>query len=149
MYSYVYTCMYIAVYIYIYVHVYIYYTYRYVCQHMYICAYIRFISQNYSVLSYEQRRRPACNLSGFKPPNFLGPRKFYLTDMIDLHISMCVYIFTYEYNHPEVDKTRAMYKMYYGSVKDHILSTPGWLCLCIYIYIYIYTHTHPKRVEGD
>ena len=43
----------------------------------------------------------------------------------------------YRYSHPEVDRLWVIEGMYYGSVKDHISSTPGWPCVyaCIYIFI--------------
>ena len=41
---------------------------------------------------------------------------------------MCIYIYIM-YKHPEVDSSRAIWEICYGSFKDHILSTPGRLYL--------------------
>ena len=52
-----------------------------------------------------------------------------------------VYIYIYVHDHPEVDKMQGTEGMYYGSFKDHVLSTPRLLHIYIYTYIYVFVHT--------
>ena len=71
-----------------------------------------------------------------------------------IHVILCTY------SHPEVDRIWAIKGIYWGSFKDPILSTPGWLyvymyiCMCvfinrnisIYMCIYIYICSCPYEV---
>ena len=65
------------------------------------------------------------------------------------YVGVCVCAYTYICigNHPELDRIWDIEGTYWGSLKDHTLSTPGWLYtniythVCRYIYIYIYICT--------